>query len=319
MRHAPQYRSVCLTNGVYHISPGRHAGRVDAIVRHRDQAGHQRHHFPEPAIPSSKSLAPAKLRRVPGYRALAEAITERVLAGEMRAGDPLPTEMELCEAFGVNRSTVREAIRVLEEARLLHRESAKRLVVSHPSPEDIGQQFERMLRLQEISFEELFEAVSVVEPPMIRLAAMRRSPALLDELAGVLARIESFVADGTAPTELNAEFSNLVARMSGNRALMLAHGQLNGRSYRRFQTFVFENVAVAGERLLVARRAILAALRAGDADEAERWMRRQIRDFRRGYELALAGRAPTASRAARTSAWPAADSGACGGSGSPTS
>lgn len=245
---------------------------------------------------------------------LAEAITERVLAGEMREGDPLPTEMELCEAFGVNRSTVREAIRVLEEARLLHRESAKRLVVSHPSPEDIGQQFERMLRLQEISFEELFEAVSVVEPPIMHLAAMRRSPALLDTLAGLLARIESLVADGTAPTEINAEFSNVVARMSGNRALVLAHGQLNGRSYRRFQTFVFENVAVAGQRLLVARRAILAALRAGDADEAERWVRRQIQDFRRGYELALAtrpgelapparaGNAPTASRAVRSSA-----------------
>lgn len=246
-----------------------------------------------------------KLRRVPGYRALAEAITERVLAGEMRAGESLPTEMELCEAFGVNRSTVREAIRVLEEARLLRRESAKRLVVSHPSPADIGQQFERMLRLQEISFGELFEAVSVVEPPMIRLAATRRSAPLLDELEGLLRRIEAGVAAAEPPTELNAEFSNVVARMSGNRALILAHGQLNGRSYRRFQTFVFENVAVAGQRLLVARRAILAALRAGDADEAERWMLRQIRDFRRGYELALASRtgsAPTASRAARTSA-----------------
>ncbi len=229
-------------------------------------------------------------RRVPGYRALADAIAEKVLAGEMRAGDLLPTEMELCEAFGVNRSTVREAIRVLEEARLLHRESAKRLVVSHPSPEDMGQQFERVLRLQDISFEELFEAVSVVEPPLIRLAALRRAPAQLEELAAVLERIEAAVARREVPTELNARFSDLLARMSGNRALMLAHGQLNGRSYRRFQTFVFENVPVAGERLLVARRAILAALRAGDADEAERWMLRQIRDFRRGYDMALAAR-----------------------------
>jgi GntR family transcriptional repressor for pyruvate dehydrogenase complex len=252
-----------------------------------------------PAGDARDDARPGPHRRVPGYRALAEAITEKVLAGEMRAGDPLPTEMELCEAFGVNRSTVREAIRVLEEARLLHRESAKRLVVSHPSTEDMGQQFERVLRLQEISFEELFEAVSVVEPPLIRLAASRRTPAQLEELAALVARIEALVAEGEPPTELNAEFSNVIARMSGNRALILAHGQLNGRSYRRFQTFVFEHVAVAGQRLLVARRAILAALRAGDADEAERWMLRQIRDFRRGYEMALAaGAAPAAARRA---------------------
>lgn len=253
--------------------------------------------MPKPSTTATdESPGRPRLRRVPGYRALAEAITEKILAGRMRAGDPLPTEMELCEAFGVNRSTVREAIRVLEEARLLHRESAKRLVVSHPSTEDMGRQFERVLRLQEISFEELFEAVSVVEPPIVRLAAARRSPPLLDELAGVLERIEALVAEGATPTERNAEFSNLVARMSGNRALVLAHGQLNGRSYRRFQTFVFENVAVAGQRLLVARKAILAALRDGDADEAERWMLRQIRDFRRGYEMALAARGGPAPR-----------------------
>jgi DNA-binding GntR family transcriptional regulator len=49
----------------------------------------------------------------------------------------------------------------------------------------------------------------------------------------------------------------------------------------------------------VARRAILAALRDGDADEAERWMLRQIRDFRRGYEMALAaGEAPARTRKA---------------------
>src|ERR1700689_3760017 len=92
----------------------------------------------------------AKLKKVPAYRMLAEAITEQILDGRMRAGEQLPTEAQLCSQFGVNRSTVREGTRVIEEANLLRRESAKRLLVSRPSREEIGNLLERALLLHEI-------------------------------------------------------------------------------------------------------------------------------------------------------------------------
>jgi DNA-binding FadR family transcriptional regulator len=44
-------------------------------------------------------------------------------------------------------------------------------------------------------------------------------------------------------------------------------------------------VPAARHRLLQAHRAIGAAVLAGDPDEAECWMERHIRDFRRGYEI----------------------------------
>ena len=40
-------------------------------------------------------------------------ITDSIVAGELKPGDKLPTEMELIAAFGVSRNTVREAIRTL--------------------------------------------------------------------------------------------------------------------------------------------------------------------------------------------------------------
>ncbi|TLY89578.1 MAG: winged helix-turn-helix transcriptional regulator, partial [Gammaproteobacteria bacterium] len=50
----------------------------------------------------------------PAYRKVAAAIGARVLSRALREGERLPSETELARQFGVNRSTVREALRELE-------------------------------------------------------------------------------------------------------------------------------------------------------------------------------------------------------------
>ncbi|MEV6960960.1 winged helix-turn-helix domain-containing protein [Streptomyces sp. NPDC051207] len=50
---------------------------------------------------------------------IADVLRERIRAGELRAGDRLPTQAELAGEFGVERGTVRQALRVLQEDGLL--------------------------------------------------------------------------------------------------------------------------------------------------------------------------------------------------------
>lgn len=50
---------------------------------------------------------------------IADALRERIRVGELRAGDRLPTQAELAEEFGVERGTVRQALRALQEDGLL--------------------------------------------------------------------------------------------------------------------------------------------------------------------------------------------------------
>ncbi|MFE2461608.1 GntR family transcriptional regulator [Streptomyces sp. NPDC059402] len=50
---------------------------------------------------------------------IAEALRERIRAGDLKAGDRLPTQAELAEEFGVERGTVRQALRALQEDGLL--------------------------------------------------------------------------------------------------------------------------------------------------------------------------------------------------------
>lgn len=50
---------------------------------------------------------------------IADSLRERIRVGDLRAGDRLPTQAELAEEFGVERGTVRQALRALQEDGLL--------------------------------------------------------------------------------------------------------------------------------------------------------------------------------------------------------
>lgn len=226
-----------------------------------------------------------KIKKTPAYRVLAEAMIAQILDGRLREGEQLPTEARLCEMFGVNRSTVREGIRVLEEANLLRREHAKKMVISRPSDEEVGKQLERALVLHEISFHELWEAMSTLEPTLARLAAAKADLTSIERLEENLRETQVALDQGRSLVELDVEFHNIVATMSGNRALVLARDPLSRLFYPSFQA-VMTLVPAAGQRLLDAHRAILAAIRKGDADAAHSWMHKHVCDFKRGYELA---------------------------------
>jgi DNA-binding GntR family transcriptional regulator len=57
----------------------------------------------------------------PRYRQVADDLTVRLASGEWPVGAMMPTETELCTSFNVSRHTVREALRLIEEAGLVQR------------------------------------------------------------------------------------------------------------------------------------------------------------------------------------------------------
>src|SRR5919197_1991370 len=66
----------------------------------------------------------------PGYQRLAASIRESIVSGELPPGRRLPSELKLAEQTGVSRSTVREALRVLQESGFIERASPRIFVVS---------------------------------------------------------------------------------------------------------------------------------------------------------------------------------------------
>ena len=55
----------------------------------------------------------------PMYRQIADALREKISAGELKPGDAIPTESSLQEAFNVSRVTVRQALKLLTEEQIV--------------------------------------------------------------------------------------------------------------------------------------------------------------------------------------------------------
>lgn len=80
-------------------------------------------------------MAATKLHRdgpVALWRQLASDLAERIAAGAYKPMERLPTEPELCAAYGVSRITVRQAVRHLTEQHLVMRQQGKGTFVAGP-------------------------------------------------------------------------------------------------------------------------------------------------------------------------------------------
>jgi GntR family transcriptional repressor for pyruvate dehydrogenase complex len=226
-----------------------------------------------------------RIRSVPSYQEVFNVIETEILAKRLQPGDLIPTETELAETLGVNRSTVREGIRLLEQTGLVRREAGRRLYVSVPQHIELSIRMSRAMVLHQITFREYWEVQMVLEPLAASLAAHRISRAALDALEANVVATEAAQLAGDPLADFDVEFHALIAAATENRALTLAREPIGLLVYPTVVPMM-RRLKQSAPRLAKAHRIIFNAIRDRDAETAEAWMRRHIVDFRRGYELA---------------------------------
>jgi DNA-binding FadR family transcriptional regulator len=226
-----------------------------------------------------------RLNAEPAYKAVSSAIERAILDGSLPPGTALPTEQELAERFGVHRSTVREAIRRVEQEGLLQRREGRRLFVYLPGVQDLAPRATRLLMLQQTTFLELWELAVSLEPLAARLAARRAQAQDLQQLHDNIAASDEAHDDVAALVRLDVEFHALVGRASHNRALMLAREPV-GLLYGPTLLKIFSHLPQARARNRAAHQHIVDALVRRDADGASEWTHKHMVDFQRGFALA---------------------------------
>jgi DNA-binding FadR family transcriptional regulator len=218
------------------------------------------------------------IRVEPAYRKVASALLARITDRSINEGERLPPEMELARQFGVHRGTVREALRELESNGVLKRErGSKLMMVTRPARGTVAAGVSRALALHDVSYHDVWEALTALEPPIAAAAARSRR-------AGDLARLE-IVVGREVDVDQTPEFFRAVGEATHNGVFMLAHEPLLQMLVPALAT-LFEKVPQAAARIATAQKRIAGAIRDKDPVQAEEWMAKHVRDFRRGFEIA---------------------------------
>lgn len=205
---------------------------------------------------------------------LFERLSEAIVSGEFAAGSKL-SEPRLAARFGVSRGPLREAIRRLEERKLVTRTLRQGVRVIVPS------------RTAAI---ELFEIREVLEGLAAREAALRRTPAEIEELRAMLARHAEVLASPDAmvywQATANTDFHFLIARIARNGRLF---DLLCGEYYTILRLYRMQHRIVPGraQRALMEHGRIVDAIADGDGELAELLMRRHITTARAGIEKSI--------------------------------
>lgn len=220
----------------------------------------------------------------PAYKAIASHIENQVASGALRSGDALPNESDLAARFGVNRSTIRESLRLLEDTGHVRRISPRKLVASMPNPGSLADRMLRALHTNGVTLREIYETSLCLEPRLARYAAERAAPSQIDALRQNIVETQAAFEAGADLSSLDETFHSLVCDASNQKAMLFALEPYKNK----FQSFVngLGYSAGAGKRLLVAHSRIFEAIERRDGEVAELWARRHIEDFERGCATA---------------------------------
>ncbi len=157
------------------------------------------------------------------HESIADELTDEILRGRYRPGDRLPSERELAARYGVNRGTVREAIKKLEQLGLAHvlPGGARVLPLEEASLDVIGP----LLALNELPDAQLVEQMLTVMSALMKVAAQqamhRASDEQIDTARALIARLRDKRLGPDERIQIRHELGRQFMTMSGNLVLML--------------------------------------------------------------------------------------------------
>jgi DNA-binding FadR family transcriptional regulator len=224
------------------------------------------------------------------YEQLADVLRDRIQAGALREGERLPSELSLARQAGVSRSTVREALRTLQEAGLIERASSRVMVVSGHDDGPAHRELKAVMRRRNVTFRHLHEALLVIDPELTRLATERVTESDLRALRENLDAQQRNLEHFAEWSRLDDELHLMIAEMSGNPALIVARAPISQLLLPVLYRFM-KSTALTIAALRYHHR-ILAEIEARDPGLAAAVMRRHVNDFliaweREGLDLDL--------------------------------
>ncbi|MGE5466291.1 MAG: GntR family transcriptional regulator [Ignavibacteria bacterium] len=203
-----------------------------------------------------ETSAGARIARTALYEEVAERLRQRIYAHELSPGTWID-EQALAVSFGISRTPMREALKVLASEGLVRLEPRRGCYVAELSEQDL---------------DEIFPVMALLEGRVAFEAAKKATAADIEYLAAIHEQLECHAAANDADRffEANQQFHGALQEIAGNRWLK----QMIDDARKVIKLTRRDSLRLEGrlKQSLAEHRAILAALKSRDADAAGRAM-----------------------------------------------
>lgn len=219
--------------------------------------------------------------------AFSDYLRELILTHDLPSGVVLPPERALVESTGLGRSSVREALRILEAEGHVRRRPGRRggLVVSLPDANAIVKPLRAFVQSRAISPTDIVATREVIEPACAALAARHHTPADLKPLWDLNADMSRMAEKATSQESLrnflatNLAWHKAIINASHNGLLVVVTEALSELILTATDQEYFGTPEIANQ-IVAAHDRITAAIAAGDAETAQRRMQRHLHAYR---------------------------------------
>jgi GntR family transcriptional repressor for pyruvate dehydrogenase complex len=168
------------------------------------------------AIFADEGLAPSRLGD-----AVIERLTQAIVDGRLKPGDPLPSESQIAATFGISKPIAREALRELAAMGVIQVQQGKVSRVRAIDSGPLARFFRFAVGRTEQGLHNAVELRRMLEPPIARLAAERHTEADLAALRAILAAMEDALGDIPRWIAADLAFHAQIAAMSHNALVVL--------------------------------------------------------------------------------------------------
>jgi GntR family transcriptional repressor for pyruvate dehydrogenase complex len=220
---------------------------------------------------------------------IVEQIRNAILEGELKIGDQLPSEKDFSKHFGVSKSSLREAYRVLEAYGLLEirQGMAGGAFVKEVDLSTVKDSLVNYFFFQNPGIREYTQIRTFIEPQVVRICADKITPQDMEYLEKNISAMEAEPEGETFVSDLDIAFHKKLVDITDNKiiSLIVESVQMALINIKRIvhtdQEFL--------KMVCSGHRKIVAALQARDGETASQAMIDHINEVERGMIASKGG------------------------------
>ncbi|MFL5628158.1 MAG: FadR/GntR family transcriptional regulator [Ktedonobacteraceae bacterium] len=215
------------------------------------------------------------------FEQVAEQIEKRILAGELRKGDRLPTERDLAEQFHVSRTAVREAMKILAHKGLVDMRPGRGTIVIDGAREAMENSIGLLMKLKlgEVGgSDNLVQVREILEVEIAALAAARATDKEIAAMRDAIKVMDESLTNADAFIAADNRFHEALAQATQNTLIfILVNSIVNLLSEQRKQIFEVEGGPQRGQ---IHHRRILESVVSRNPEAARAAMRSHLHQVR---------------------------------------